>query len=336
MTQYHIGITWYYQRYLLAEKKLFCQQKNWHIQGSTALFQVLKIITSLRDRLLFPISPKPLLFSHFSLFFYTLCWQIAVAFGQVNAVLVSLCPLKSSLHSLSQACVSASRIYSLLQLLALSVPHQIFPSLSMQSPGPSQSQLGLHLPWPCVLSSLWECLMSTSGPVTSCASSSQLQPASSACLLLAQNTAIHSLNPGNMQVWSPFQIHVFVPLTSLRILANWCNFILHIWTILELELLFSVPSRYSPSRVLIQEKLVEVIRHHCRRLTVMLLSLQYIYYLWYSSNDFPSNSRFLLFSTRNLPAFLRTKSFLPFSPSNPSPYSSNYPFTSQLQELQYL
>lgn len=183
MTQYHIGITWYYQRYLVAEKNVFCQQKNWHIQGSTALFQVLKIITSLKDRLLFPISPKPLLFSHFSLFFYTLCWQVAVAFGQVNAVLVSLCPLKSSLHSLSQACVSASRIYSLLQLLALSVPQQIFPSLSMQSPDPSQSQLGLHLPWPCVLSSVWECLMATSAP------------ASKLCQLFPAAACFFSLSP---------------------------------------------------------------------------------------------------------------------------------------------
>lgn len=127
---------------------------------------------------------SPFLPSHccsltFHCFFCTLCWYVAVAFGQVNAVLVSLC-----LHSLFQACVSASRIYSSLQLLALSVPHQIFPSLSMHSPDPSQSQLGLLLPWPFVLSSLWECLMSTSGPATSCASSSQLQPASSACLLL--------------------------------------------------------------------------------------------------------------------------------------------------------
>lgn len=154
-----------------------------------------------------------------------------------------------------------------------------------------------------------------------------------------------------------------MPLTSSCILANWCNFLLHIWTTLELELLFSVPSRYSPSRILIQEKLVEVTRHHCRRLTArtVLYSVsqeyEFIYlfqevykclslvkiiwegkklHLWYSSYYFPSNPRFLLFSMRDLPAFLRTKSFLPFSPSNPSPYSSNYPFTSQLQELQYL
>lgn len=165
-----------------------------------------------------------------------------------------------------------------------------------------------------------------------------------------------------------------MPLTSLCILANWCNFLLHIWTTLELELLFSVPSRYSPSRILIQEKLVEVTRHHCRRLTAMLdctggklllrtvlysvsQEYEFIYlfqevykclslvkiiwegkklHLWYSSYYFPSNSRFLLFSMRDLPAFLRTKSFLPFSPSNSSPYSSNYLFTSQLQELQYL
>jgi len=78
----------------------------------------------------------------FSLFLPSHCFcpspawdlQVPAAFGRVNSVQVSLCTLKSqSSFAVSSLCKATYN------LLVLSVLHQIFPSLCMQSPDPSQS-----------------------------------------------------------------------------------------------------------------------------------------------------------------------------------------------------